>query len=128
MAKPFAQWNKTKIALNDFGGYKRYHARDIWWCTLGINIGFEQDGTGKEYQRPVVILKGFSKQVCLIIPLTTSQKSNPYHIHLGIVDGKDASAIISQLRLIDTKRLVNKIGVVDKPLFETIKKAVKGLF
>jgi mRNA interferase MazF len=128
MSKPFAQWNENKIMIHDAGKHKLYHARDIWWCTLGVNVGFEQDGTGKEYQRPVIILKGFSKQVCLIIPLTTSQKSNPYHIHLGMVDGKDASAIISQLRLIDTKRLINKIGVVDKGLFETIKKAVKSLF
>lgn len=128
MSKPFFEWSQNKKAIHDLGVSKLYHSRDIWWCTLGINIGFEQDGTGKEYQRPVIILKGFSKQVCLIVPLTTSQKSNPYHISMGIIDGKEASAIISQIRLIDTKRLINKIGVVDKVMFEEIKKAIIGLF
>lgn len=122
MSKPFTDGNKHKILINDTAARKRYHARDIWWCTLGLNVGFEQDGTGKEYERPVLILKGFSKEVCLVVPLTTSLKNNSYHISLGRVAGKEASAILSQLRLIDTKRLINKIGVVEKPLFESIKK------
>jgi mRNA interferase MazF len=128
VSKPFHLWNENKILINDFGTQRLYHARDVWWCSVGINIGYEQDGTGKEYQRPIVILKGFSKQVCLMIPLTTSNKSNPYYIPVGIVDHKQASAIISQIRLIDTRRLINKIGVLDTETFEKIKKAIKGFF
>ena len=128
MSKPFREWTENKIVINDLGTTKLYHTRDVWWCSLGVNIGFEQDGTGQEFQRPVLIVKGFSKQVCLVVPLTTSQKVNPYHIRIGDVDGKGASAIISQVRLIDTKRLINKIGVVDKTTFEQIKKAIKGFF
>lgn len=122
----FDTWNTQKKIL-DTDTNKLYHARDIWWCSLGLNIGFEQDGTGKGFQRPVLILKGFSKQVCLAIPLTTSQKKNKYHMRLGIVDDKESFAIISQLRLIDTRRLINKIGVLDREVFETIRKAAKEL-
>lgn len=68
-----------------------------------------------------------SKQVCLIVPLTTSVKKNPYHIPVGNIDGRDAFAIFSQLRLIDTKRLINKVAVIDKILFERIKKAAKDM-
>lgn len=108
MQKDFDSWNEHKKRVSRDEGAKLYHAREIWWATLGLNVGYEQDGTGKEFQRPVLVLKGFSKFVCLVVPLTTSQKKNRYHMSVGPVDGKDASAIISQVRLIDTRRLVNK--------------------
>ena len=125
--KDFDGWNIQKKKIHSFGRNKLYHARDIWWCDLGVNIGFEQDGTGEKNGRPVLIIRGFSKEVCLIIPLTTSQKNNRYYLKIGKVDNKKASAIISQIRLLDTKRLVNKIGVLNKERFEEIKKAVKNL-
>jgi len=127
MKKDFDTWNEEKKNIHERGVEKLYHAREIWWCSLGVNVGFEQDGTGKESQRPVLIMRGFSRQVCLVVPLTTSTKRNPYHIAIGEVDGKQAFAIISQLRLIDTKRLVNKVGVVDAKSFEYIRKAGKAL-
>ena len=128
MPKDFDRWNKNKKIIDKIGTNKFYHPRDVWWCNLGVNVGFEQDGSGDKYERPVVVMKGFSKQVCLVVPLTTSQKENPYHIKLGKVDGKEASAIFSQVRLVDTKRFSEKIGVIDFVLFERIKKAIRGFF
>lgn len=124
--KDFDTWNSHKKAINDSGG-KLYSERDIWWCSLGVNVGFEQDGTGKSYERPVVVLRGFSRAVCLVVPLTTSTKENKYHVALGEVDDKPAAAIISQVRLVDTKRFIDKIGMLDKEKFAEIKNAVKGL-
>lgn len=124
--KDFDTWNGHKKAINGGEG-KLYSERDIWWCSLGVNVGFEQDGTGKSYERPVVVLRGFSRAVCLVVPLTTSIKENKYHVSLGEVDGKPAAAIISQVRLVDTKRFIDKIGMLDKERFTEIKNAVKGL-
>lgn len=125
--KDFDNWNIQKKEIDSINKDKLYRARQIWWCSLGINVGFEQDGTGTEYQRPILILRGFSKHVCLVVPLTTSQKKNPYHVSVGIIDGKNAFAIISQVRLIDTKRLINQIELLDIDVFKTIKKAVRDL-
>ena len=125
MEKNFDAWNEEKKRVHADAENKLYHAQEVWWCALGTNIGFEQDGTGKGGERPVLILKGFSSQVCLIVPLTTSTKNNPYHRSLGKVSGKEAFVIISQLRLVYTKRLINKIGFIDRESFEAIRKAVK---
>jgi mRNA interferase MazF len=125
--KDFETWNTTKKYLQESGENKFYHPREIWWCSLGVNVGFEEDGTSSEFQRPVLVLRGFSKQVCLVIPLTTSQKTNPFHMPVGLIDGKRAFAIISQLRLVDTKRFTNKVTVIDQKVFEIIRKAVKDL-
>ena len=127
MKKDFDSWNEQKKKLNDREDILLYHERDIRWCQLGINVGFEQDGTGAQRARPVLILKAFSREVCLAVPLTTSKKRNPYHISIGEVAGRDEAVIISQLRLIDTKRLDQKIGFLSKDTFNQIRKAVKGL-
>ncbi|MCX6738683.1 MAG: type II toxin-antitoxin system PemK/MazF family toxin [Candidatus Parcubacteria bacterium] len=127
MRKKFDEWNRNKKHIHDEGLNKLYHEREIWWCALGVNVGFEQDGTSKEAERPVLVLKGFSKDVCLVVPLTTSAKENPYHFALGKVDGKEAFVIVSQIRLVDTRRFVNKIGFVDKDMFQKIRKVIKDL-
>ena len=76
----------------------------------------------------MVVIRGFSRQVCLVVPLTTSPKKNKYHLKLGKVIGdKSSSAIISQLKLIDTKRLVQKSGMLEKEKFAELKNAIKDL-
>jgi mRNA-degrading endonuclease toxin of MazEF toxin-antitoxin module len=69
-----------------------------------------------------------SKDTCYVIPLTTSTKRHRLRIPIDKVAGKAASAIVSQMRLIDTKRLVNKIGYLDDTTFDAIRKAVRELF
>jgi mRNA-degrading endonuclease toxin of MazEF toxin-antitoxin module len=126
MSKDFDTWNTKKKELE--GNQPNfYRERDIRWCSLGINLGYEQDGTGESYRRPVLILKGFSRNVCLIIPLTTSLKKNKYHFALGLVCERESFAILSQIRLIDTKRLHDRLSVVDKKLFNKIKNSIKEL-
>ncbi len=128
MKKDFDSWNKRKKEIDGLEDYlPLYHERQIRWCRLGVNVGFEQDGTGKGFSRPVLIMKGLSRNVCVIVPLTTTIKDNKYYMPVGIVDGKKAAAIISQIRLIDTKRLYKQISTLDKDTFAKIQKAIKDL-
>jgi hypothetical protein len=46
MRKDFDHWNKHKKKLHTLGERPFYHAREIWWCAVGVNIGNELDGTG----------------------------------------------------------------------------------
>lgn len=124
--KDFDNWNKRKKEINERQP-NFYHEREIRWCSLGVNVGFEQDGTDDKYRRPVLILKGFSRHVCLVVPLTTSKKQNPYHISVGVIEDKKASAVISQIRLIDSKRLHDRLIILNEEKFEEIRKAVRGL-
>ena len=74
MLKDFDRWNEQKKRVDAQESGRLYRAREVWWCKLGINVGFEQDGTGVEHSRPVLVLKAFSAFVCLIVPLSTSTK------------------------------------------------------
>ncbi len=127
MQKDFDNWNELKKRLHDKGVNCFYHEREIWWCSLGINIGFEEDGKGAQAERPVLVIKGFNKHLCLAVPLSTSTKKNPYYVPAGNVDGSPASAIISQVQPIDTKRLVNRIGYLDPESFDKTKQAIKDM-
>ena len=124
----FDRWNVLKKDIHFKARSRLYRERDIWWCSFGANIGNEQDGRGKDFQRPVLVLKGLSRATCIVIPLTTSKQEHKYRFKVGLVDNKEASAILSQVRVIDTKRLVNKIGVLDKKTFGEIKKSARDLF
>lgn len=124
--KDFDSWNEKKKELNE-SKPNFYHEREVRWCSLGLNIGFEQDGKSDSYRRPVLILRGFSRNVCLIVPLTTSGKKNPYYLYIGNIEGKKSFAIISQIRLIDTKRLHNRLTIIAEDKFEEIRKTIRDL-
>ena len=128
MKKDVDSWNIRKKDIHDIGESKLYHARETWWCNLGINIGSEQDGDKVNYDRPVLILRGLSRQTCIILPLTTSKERHKMRMPIGKIQDQDASVIISQIRVIDTKRLVKKIEFLDKKIFKMVTKAVKSLF
>ena len=88
MEKDFDAWNDQKKHINERQDVLLYRERDIRWCQLGVNVGFEQDGTGTRRSRPVLVLKAFSRSVCLVVPLTTAKKKNPYYVSLGKVGGR----------------------------------------
>jgi len=126
--KDFDEWNKVKKNVNAYNNRRYYKAREIWWCKLGINIGFEQDGTGKEFDRPVLVIKRFNKDISIVAPLTTSNKNNKYYISIGKIGGKNAKVIISQIKLIDTKRFYKREAILDKETFNLIKKTIRNMF
>ena len=33
----------------------KFKERDIWWVSIGVNIGYEEDGKHEKYLRPVLI-------------------------------------------------------------------------
>jgi len=127
MQKDFDNWNEKKKYIHEHQKAPFYHERELWWCALGINIGFEQDGSGEKYNRPILVLKGLSSQTCVVIPLTTSARNHPLRPSIGIVEDKEAHALLSQIRVIDTKRLIRKIGYLDKKIFQNVRKIAKDM-
>ncbi len=122
--KKFDEWNNVKKTI-DNNISKFYKERDVWWSYVGVNIGNEQDGDKNTFQRPVLVLRGISRNTCFVIPLTTSKREHLSRINIGIVGDKDAKAIMSQVKIIDTRRLISKICMIDKNIFENIRKNIK---
>lgn len=122
--KDYTKWHDIKKQLHERKSEVFFHEKEIWWCSLGVNVGFEQDGSGEDFQRPIIILKKFNLDTCLVVPLTTTQKKGKYYFSVGNIDGRNATAVLSQVRFIDRKRLANKVGFLNEDIFSRLFKAV----
>jgi mRNA interferase MazF len=124
MQKDFDMWNSKKkdIQQNKFTGF--VNEREIWWCSLGLNIGDEEDGKNSGFERPVLVIKKFNRGLVLTIPLTTRIKNNPYYF-VFIHDGVEFAAILSQLRLLSTKRFLRRIRKMNSDEFIKLKEGIK---
>jgi mRNA interferase MazF len=124
--KDFQGWCKKKISLNDTDDKKTvyFRGKEIWWCALGVNIGFEQDGKNHNYERPVLILKKINRYLALAIPLSTKIKDHPYYIRYK-QEGIDYSALILQMRVISSKRLLRRVGRMNTEVFQGIVESTK---
>lgn len=125
MRKDFDKWNIKKKEIHSQKLAVFCHQREIWWCSLGTNIGFEQDGTGRNFDRPVLVIRGFNESIFFGAALTSNNRKGKFYFPIGKVEDREASVILSQVRLIDTKRLIKKAAIIDKDLFEKIKNALK---
>ena len=127
MQKDFDKWNKIKKSTNAELP-RLYTVREIWWCRLGVNVGTEQDGKGDWFVRPGVILRGFGPDACLVVPLTTSSRVHSLRVPVGLIEGVDACANLSQIRVLDTRRLEAKMGFLNTEMFVILRKAARKLF
>jgi len=95
--------------------------RDVVFVHMGQNIGFEQNGKGEEFLRPVVVMKVFNRRLFLGLPLTTKDKEGDFFEEMVYKKGEDYiknTAILIQTRSFDAKRVKYKSGVVEKDVFE----------
>ena len=107
--KNFDEWNVNKKAIDGLENKKTFHEREVWFIKIGENIGFEENGKGVDFLRPVVVYKKFSKNVFLGIPLTKTVKEGKFYREFNF-KGQKSFAILSQIRLFDSKRLVYMMG------------------
>ena len=122
----YKSWYNLKHKINKREKIVFFRKKEIWWCALGMNIGFEQDGKNNNFERPVLILKKFNKNILWILPLTSRNKIGKYYFQVRY-NNKIYSVILSQIRLISSKRLLRKIRVLPDMEFKRIREFVKNL-
>lgn len=106
----FIAWSARKIDAHFVEKPEFYFSeRDIWWASLGENVGSETNGKNFHFERPVVIVKKFSKDMLFVIPTTTKPKDGSWY-HPIECEGVRTKAILAQARTISAKRLIRKIG------------------
>jgi len=124
--KDYEVWHNIKRNLHNKKARPFFHEGEVWFCSLGENIGFEEDGRGQNYLRPVIIVRKFNKEVCWGVPLTKSKRSSQYYYSFNL-NSKTSTAILSQLRLIDCKRLQYKTGAITTKDLSNIRKNLRQL-
>ncbi|HTK33615.1 MAG TPA: type II toxin-antitoxin system PemK/MazF family toxin [Candidatus Paceibacterota bacterium] len=111
MQKDFDTWNEYKKTIDSNGPLTHFNEREIWWCSIGVNIGSEQDSYSKDFGRPVIVFKKFTEKIFLGVPLTTKVRRGAFRIPFQ-VNGIPNDMLMLQIRAFDQKRLMNKIADV----------------
>ncbi len=126
MEKNFQHWHDHKSMLHHEGEPPLFKQREIWWCSIGLNVGYESDGKSQYYTRPVLIIRKFNRRTFLGVPLTTQMKDHPFYhrIHL---QGREQCVMLSQLRMWDGKRLRSRLGSLPKDQFQEIRETIRGM-
>jgi mRNA interferase MazF len=118
--KDILNWSTLKIELDTEVHRPNVKTAQVRWCALGHNVGSEIDGKGTLYARPVVIIKIVSNHTCLVLPLTHSEKTGK-HIHEFEFKGEHVKARLDQARIVDLKRIKDKVGEISEVKFLEIK-------
>jgi mRNA interferase MazF len=108
MEKDFDSWNKVKKNTDMIKESVMIREGEIIWCRIGVNIGCETFGKGKYYRRPILVLRKFSKNSFLGVPLTKQEKKGDWYYKIE-KDGITNFLILNQTRSFDVKRLENKL-------------------
>ncbi len=76
--KKFDEWNEVKKKIES---KKSVYTKEgeIYYASLGENIGFEQNGKGDIFLRPIVVYKKFGKDSILAMPLSTRVKNKEHY-------------------------------------------------
>ena len=120
------KWLKTKTRIQTQLNRPFYDEGSVWWCNLGYNVGDEENGKGEDFLRPVIVIRKFNKNICLVVPLSTKLKDNKYYYQIEFATITQ-SALISQIRTIDTKRFIKRKGQLTQNELKLLKEYIKSI-
>jgi toxin protein, putative len=127
----FDKWNEVKKELEQRTGTGVANG-EVYWLSVGQNLGSETYGKGADFKRPVLVLnKVYIKNYInafIGVPLSSkaSQKSGCLYHKFTDKQGIKQVALLAQIRLFDTKRVISNANIsVLKADFEKIKIKVK---
>lgn len=125
-AQNFIDWTKLKVKLHFKPKESLYFKeREVWWASLGQNIGYEQNGKNENFERPILILRVFNGEVLWILPMTSKEKDGEYYFKTEH-EGESYRIILSQLKLISSRRLLRKLRTVPEAEFKAVQEKIKS--
>lgn len=126
--KNFLEWFKLKPKLDQNNLKPRFvKEAEIWWCKIGENIGTEISGKGEKFTIPCIIYKKLSSYSFVVIPCSTQIKDGDWFVKL-IQKKKEMVACLHQIKMIDYRRLDNKVGTLDDTDFAKVVVGFENLY
>jgi mRNA interferase MazF len=124
--KNILEWSYTKYIINTKDNSASVRERQIYWCSLGYNVGHEENGKGFKHRRPVLVFKKFNERLFWGIPMTTKIKDNIYYTKVKVGD-LEQSAMISQMRIMDANRIIEPMERMSETEFKKVKESIKNI-
>ncbi len=126
--KNFTQWFLLKPKLDSSTHQAPFVSEgDIWWASIGENVGSEIGGKSDLFSRPVIIYKKLAHGFYFVIPTSTKQKEGSWYVSFT---HKDVSTVacLHQARSVDHRRLSTKLGSLSLDDFTSIKTGFHALY
>lgn len=126
--KRFLEWIHLKEKLH-CSTHKPplFREGEVWWCSVGENVGSEINGKSDLFSRPVLIFKKLSSSTFLGIPTSSQDRVGSWYVSISLHE-KTSVVILSQTRVFDYKRLSNRIGRIDSTNMKKVKTGFSNLF
>jgi mRNA interferase MazF len=128
MARNFTEWMSRKQEVDALAHTPPFvSVGDVWWASVGENVGSEINGKSALFSRPVIILKKLAHGFYFVIPTSTKEKVGSWYVsftHQGV----RSVACLHQSRAIDHRRVLGKIGTLDDADLVRVKKGFHELF
>lgn len=126
----FDEWNIKKKNIQFFerppGEEIYFREGDVWWCSIGLNVGSESFGKGKNFRRPVLVIKKLSADLCIALPITSQQKIGTWFENITL-NNENRYIMLYQIRVLNKKRFTIKIGDINYLDFKRVKEKLKTL-
>ena len=125
--KQFDRWNKLKKKVNEKQPEFFVNEREVRYAHVGLNVGYEEDGKGVDFKRPVLVLKKIG-HMFVVLPMTTKGKDTRFYYRLAdSYFNKPSRVILSQLKVIDKARFIKDLAIITEEDFQNIKEKLKAL-
>ena len=105
--KRFDEWNGVKSNIHYAGIFRSIKEGDIWWCSMGENVGVEINGKQDKFLRPVLVLRKLSRFGFMGIPMTSKEHSGKWYVHFEFRE-REEIAVLAQARVLSVNRLWRK--------------------
>jgi mRNA interferase MazF len=129
--KDFVKWFLVKTNIDSrIYNPPLFKEGQIWWCSIGENVGGEISGKGEYFRRPVLIIRKLDRFSFIGLPITSQTKTGSWYFNLK-VNNQDNSIIMSQIRYIDYRRMDKIISTITaddlKIVRESLIELIRGL-
>jgi mRNA interferase MazF len=126
MEKDFDNWNGIKKELENKQQKFFFKEGEIWWMSVGVNVGNESCGKGEIFRRPVLILRKLSSNSFIGIPLSTKNKTGNWFTSVS-VNNENITVLLYQIRMFSINRFQRRLSSLDDNDFKNVKEKLKLL-
>lgn len=121
MNKDFNGWSQLKQRIDFQSKPPSFEEREIWWCSIGLNVGHEENGKSDLFSRPVLVVRKFNSHIFLGVPLTSKIKEYHRFYHKIHFKEQEQSVMLSQIRVWESKRLTRMKGKLSVEQFREVR-------
>ena len=120
----FDKWNKLKKQLHLKKEIIEFYQGNIYFISIGKNIGYETLGKKELFLRPVLVYKKLSKSTFVGIPLTSKVKNGSYYFSFNYKKDVTSTAMLNQMRVFDIRRSKYLSGKINRNTYKNLEKKV----